>query len=87
MQLGTLFDEAVRALAAAYGEPADGYALPNVDAERAAFWDRGGLVVFALLALADNTRLRTLALGARKRGDLTRGAAPPADDWWARPPQ
>ena len=50
-RLGQPFDQAVRALPLAHGEPVPGkYTFPGLDVERATCWDRGDRMVYAVLA-------------------------------------
>lgn len=81
---GTLFADAVKAFTVAHGEPlADGFVLPGCHVDRAVFWGLDGKTLYALLEYHDNTRIRELALGVCRDGELEK--MPPQRDWWTLP--
>jgi hypothetical protein len=70
-RLGAEFDEAARAFTAAYGAPLAGPCdYPGQDVDRSACWLVAGKVLYALLTLEDNTRIRWLTLGVANRGEV-----------------
>jgi hypothetical protein len=74
-RLGDWYGEAVAALTADYGpalDPPPRVAEP-IDVERVACWRRPGGIVFVLLWLGDNTRVRYLELGLAARGTVFAG--------------
>jgi hypothetical protein len=73
-KLGAMYDEAVSTLTAALGSQFDPIpSFPGECVERAACWQRGNEVVYAILTFADNTRYRSLILGVARRGTVVTG--------------
>lgn len=72
-RLGNLFEQAVRDLSAVHGEPIQpSPQFPGLEVEKAACWQSDNKILYALLTLEDNSRIRNFLLGAARRGEVVR---------------